>query len=434
MDACAAGGGGTVVVPPGRYRCGTVELKSRVTLHLEAGAVIAGSPDPADYRKLLPGDNYHVGNPRQPHNRDQALIVARKATGVGVTGPGAIDAGGHAFYGKQATESRGRLPVGPWRPGPTLLFLDCGDVRLADFAVRDAPFFAVNLVGCTAVQARGLRLTSDFRFQNSDGIHVSCCRGVTVSDCLIDTEDDCLAFFVHHDGVSAAPAECSGVAVSNCVLSSGCTGYTGDGVLRDMAFSNLVVTKAANGIDFLATVRNGYKGETCAAGSSVRDVAFSNVVIRDADFGITANTFDAKPPGGVRDLLFAGLRVASRRGNYLCGNPAAPVQGVVFRDSDFAVTGRLDKRPDKLPDPLPLFGSRTFLPHGFVVRHAAGVAFRDCRLRWDGAAGDWGSALHVAGGRDIDCRTLRADPFAAGRQAITTADAEVRLPATGPRE
>src|SRR4051812_7947480 len=36
IDQCARDGGGTVVVPAGDFMVGTMELKSNVTLHLEA--------------------------------------------------------------------------------------------------------------------------------------------------------------------------------------------------------------------------------------------------------------------------------------------------------------------------------------------------------------------------------------------------------------
>src|SRR5436305_87763 len=49
VTACAAGGGGTVYIPPGNYLTGTVVLKSHVTLELDAGAKLLGSEDPADY-------------------------------------------------------------------------------------------------------------------------------------------------------------------------------------------------------------------------------------------------------------------------------------------------------------------------------------------------------------------------------------------------
>src|SRR5438045_1935566 len=43
IDHCAAAGGGTVVVPAGRYVSGSLSLRSNVTLHLKAGAVLLGS-------------------------------------------------------------------------------------------------------------------------------------------------------------------------------------------------------------------------------------------------------------------------------------------------------------------------------------------------------------------------------------------------------
>ena len=49
IDTCTASGGGVVYLGPGTYLCGTVVLKSNVTLYLEAGAVLLGSRDINDY-------------------------------------------------------------------------------------------------------------------------------------------------------------------------------------------------------------------------------------------------------------------------------------------------------------------------------------------------------------------------------------------------
>ena len=40
VDACAAAGGGTVLVPPGDYTSGTIHLRSQVRLYVEAGATV----------------------------------------------------------------------------------------------------------------------------------------------------------------------------------------------------------------------------------------------------------------------------------------------------------------------------------------------------------------------------------------------------------
>ena len=42
IDACAARGGGCVVVPAGRHLVGQIDLRSNVELHLEKGAVLEG--------------------------------------------------------------------------------------------------------------------------------------------------------------------------------------------------------------------------------------------------------------------------------------------------------------------------------------------------------------------------------------------------------
>ena len=49
IDACAKAGGGTVLLPPGRYLSGAISLHSNMTLEIGAGAVLVGSPDPRDY-------------------------------------------------------------------------------------------------------------------------------------------------------------------------------------------------------------------------------------------------------------------------------------------------------------------------------------------------------------------------------------------------
>ena len=48
IDAAANGGGGKVVVPPGTWLTGHIELKSDVTLQVEKGATVLFSDDLAD--------------------------------------------------------------------------------------------------------------------------------------------------------------------------------------------------------------------------------------------------------------------------------------------------------------------------------------------------------------------------------------------------
>ena len=49
IDACAAKGGGTVQLTAGTYLSAPIVLKSNITLQLDKGATLLGSPDHADY-------------------------------------------------------------------------------------------------------------------------------------------------------------------------------------------------------------------------------------------------------------------------------------------------------------------------------------------------------------------------------------------------
>src|SRR5687768_14338716 len=48
INACSASGGGTLWFPAGKYLTGSLHLESNLTLHLEAGAELLYSGDPAD--------------------------------------------------------------------------------------------------------------------------------------------------------------------------------------------------------------------------------------------------------------------------------------------------------------------------------------------------------------------------------------------------
>ena len=75
IDAAADAGGGTVIFPPGRYLSGSLDLKNHVTLQLEEGATLLGSPHRSDYRKV----NFH------------GLLLADQQHNIVICGKGVID-------------------------------------------------------------------------------------------------------------------------------------------------------------------------------------------------------------------------------------------------------------------------------------------------------------------------------------------------------
>jgi polygalacturonase len=64
IDACHAAGGGRVLCGSGEFLTGSLQLKSRVDLHLAAGCRLVGSTNLADYADFIaPGFRIKSGQP-----------------------------------------------------------------------------------------------------------------------------------------------------------------------------------------------------------------------------------------------------------------------------------------------------------------------------------------------------------------------------------
>lgn len=194
IDAAAAKGGGTVVIPAGVFRSGSIFLKQGVALHLAAGAVLKGSENIADYPKLLTRIEGHFEPWRM------ALVNAAGITGLRLSGPGKLDGSGpvywRAFWQRRKENPRcTNLEV----ERPRLMFIDrCSDVRIENLALEDSGFWNLHLYRCRDVLIEGVRITipsstADLRGPSTDGIDVDSSQRVTIRRCYISTHDDNIA-------------------------------------------------------------------------------------------------------------------------------------------------------------------------------------------------------------------------------------------------
>ena len=88
VDACAAAGGGRVVIPAGRFVSGPVFLRSHLEVELSAGSVLLGSTNLADYPAV---DGRWEGIERKIY---ASLFTGHHLEGVSITGRGTIDGRG----------------------------------------------------------------------------------------------------------------------------------------------------------------------------------------------------------------------------------------------------------------------------------------------------------------------------------------------------
>lgn len=214
IDAARQAGGGLVLVPPGKFLIGTIEMKSRVTLQLAAGATLLATTNLAEYRHPVPPANMPEAKWGKWH---RGLIVAENAEDVAILGPGKID-GAKVF--DPTGEERMRGPH-------TIVFLNCRRFTFRDLEMVDSANYAVFFMMSDDVEFRNCKFVGGW-----DGIHWRgapdrWCKNVDIIDCQFYTGDD-----------SIAGRYWDNTLITGCIINSSCNGIRLIGPARNLTISN----------------------------------------------------------------------------------------------------------------------------------------------------------------------------------------------------
>jgi polygalacturonase len=210
IEACAAAGGGKVLLPAGNYLCGTLFLRDFVTLHLAEGCVLITCADVAQF----PENIFYEGLPRYQHNC-RALIYAEGVRHCGVSGNGVINGQDQLFWDPIPLEDQRPSAVHfrkkDWRPF-TIAFNRCEHVHVEDVTIEKSSAYAAWIVECNYVRLQNITVDHDFFGPNTDGFHLSSCHNAFISGCSFYAGDDCIAI----DGNGSAGS--NGIVISDCVF------------------------------------------------------------------------------------------------------------------------------------------------------------------------------------------------------------------------
>lgn len=249
IDAASQAGGGTVIVPPGQFLTGLVELKSKVTLELAEGSTLLGSTSMEDY-SFDSGSSGHGGaNPRH-------VIFAMNADDVTITGSGRIDGQGPAFWepsGKpplpddqqwNAVASHDLVVKKGGRPSPMLLFANCRRLTIQNVHLDNSAGWTLHAVNCDHVEIRGVQIKNPVNGPNTDGIDITGCQNVTIADCNVDTGDDAICLKTS-SAFGSEPRLLKNIVVTNCHLTTCCNGFKigteSEGGFENITFSDSVI-------------------------------------------------------------------------------------------------------------------------------------------------------------------------------------------------
>ena len=201
IAAASSQGGGSVLVPAGRWLTGPIRLQSNIHLYLAAGAELLFSRDFADY--LPPVFTRWEGTEVYSYS---PLIYAKDCQNVAITGSGTLDGQGDAWFSwKQSKaaaeelyelaasgvppEQRVFVKEGSLRPS-FIETVGCKNVLIEGVTIHNGPFWTIHPVYSENVIIR--RVHVDTNGPNNDGCDPDSSKNVLIEDSFFSTGDDCV--------------------------------------------------------------------------------------------------------------------------------------------------------------------------------------------------------------------------------------------------
>jgi len=393
IDACYKNGGGRVIIPAGKYKSGTITLKSNVELHLERGAILYASA----YQRDIP----QQARPGYRSQKDPggwfALIYAEGAHHIGVTGDGVIDGQGALQKPRQGLQQGGDLDGRP----RNILFISCNDVMIKDITMLNAGIWNQHYLNCEDVIVDHIKVYNHAN-RNNDGIDIDGCRRFVLSNSVIDSDDDGIVL------KSTGLAGCADVVINNCIVSSFTNaikcGTESTGGFKNINISSCIVKPSKSNVPPVFGRTNiGITGVSLEIvdGGVMDGIHIDNIIIEKTECPIyvrLANrarkymTGAPEPPLGLMKNISLTNITAYSAGNYcssITGVPGAIIENLVLNQINITNEGNL-KPGDYIKDPVDVNEDEKGYPEptawknlpssGLFIRHVKNISLSNITL------------------------------------------------------
>ncbi len=390
IEACAAAGGGRVLVPPGRWPTGAIRLKSRVELHLAAGATLVFSTDPEHYPIVATRwEGVELMN-------YSPLVFADGERDVAITGRGTLDGQGAAWWSWSSGPQFG------WRPGlpdqrkarqalfdmsergvpvarrvfgdghylrPMMVqFQNCANVLVEGVTLRDSPCWTLHPVLCRNVTVRDVTMIG--HGPNTDGCDPESVDGMVIERCTFDCGDDCIAIKSGRNADGRRLARPTrNILIQDCVMKDGHGGV-------------VIGSEVSGGVDNIFVQRCRMDSDKLwyalrFKNNAMRGGVVQDIYVRDVEIGRVSRAAilcDFNYEEGARGEYMPVLRGvwiermrarAAAQVADLQGLPNAPLGDIVLSDCRFDGVGKpsiLAYAPDLLLERVTVNGRRVPFP------------------------------------------------------------------------
>jgi len=331
IDACAQHSGGTVRLSAGTWLSAPIVLKSNITLELEKGATLLGSPDHKDY-------------PAKTEFRApglQSLVSATDATNVAIIGEGTIDGAGESWW-EEARAHGDHGVMGSEHTRPRLVVFDhCRHVRVEGVTIQNSPMWQLVPYYSDDVTIRNIRVLAPQHSPNTDAIDPFSSSNVRIDHVFADVGDDDVAI-KSGQANSAGPDD-----PSRDITITDCTFLHGHGLSVGSEIAGGVKNIRAERVHFDGT-DNGIRIKANRdRGNDVGEMVFRDIEMKNVKNALVISEYypkilppDTDPPQPVtrltphfHDITLENVTATDIvSAGAIAGLPEAPIRGVVLKN------------------------------------------------------------------------------------------------------
>src|SRR5580704_8498202 len=331
IDACAAKGGGIVRLTAGTYLSAPIVLKSNITLQLDKGATLLGSPDHGDYPEKTEFRLPAV----------QSLVSAINAENVAIDGEGVIDGQGDSWW--QMARTIHDAGVMGNHPRPRLVVFDhCKHVRVEGVTIQNSPFWQLVPYYCDDVVISHVRILAPYPSPNTDAVDPFSSSNVRIDHLYADTGDDAIA-------IKSGPANSPGgddpvhdITITDCIFKHGhglSIGSELAGGAHDILAERIHFDGSDNGVRVKANRDRG---------NDVSNLVFRDIDMKDVKNPLVISEYYPRilpPPGDVapapvtrltphfHNIVFQNVTATGGvMAGAIVGLPEAPVTDIVLQN------------------------------------------------------------------------------------------------------
>jgi polygalacturonase len=335
VDVCASAGGGTVRLSGGTFLSGPVLLKSNITLEIEKGAVLLGSPDRADYPQMevfrAPGR--------------QSLVSADHAKNIAITGGGVIDGNGASWWAEaRATPGAGIVGKVVFRPR-LVVFNYCQHIRMEGVTVQNSPSWQIVPYYSDDIVIRNIRVLAPYPSPNTDAIDPFSSSNIVIDHVYADTGDDDIAIKSGEINSPGPDAPSKNITITDCTF--------------DHGHGLSIGSEIAGGAQNIHAERIHFKGSDQGIrikanrdrGNDVSNISYKDITMEDVKTAILITEYypHAAPEGAVpaepvgrltpffHDISIENVTATgSGTAGTIVGLPESPVLGLTMKNVHIA--------------------------------------------------------------------------------------------------